>query len=147
MKSFISLIVILIAALLVSGMGGMFGEDVPARIPVPDQNFVATVVDQADVQTKLTQFSIDGYTVFFGRLGKGDLAVPFDKIERADFRLSNSVLEVQLQLKGGKKLLISADKAKECYGLTEYGNFKITLGNIKMLTIHSQIVDKGKQAQ
>ena len=141
-RRFASMILFVVCAGLALGMGGLTGEDVPTRIPTPEQNFVATVVDQADVRTRVTLLSIEGYTVFVGKMGKGQLAVPFAEVKRADFRMSGDALEALLHLKTGKDLVLSVDRRKECYGKTEFGNYRIALGDIKMLTIDSQITPK-----
>jgi len=143
-KRWVSVILLLLCALVVSGMSGFGGEEAPKRIPTPDQNFEVTVVDQADVRTKVTMFSIGGHTLFIGRKGKGQLAVPFSKAKRADFRLQDQDLEVIVELTGGENITLLADRHQECFGRTDFGNFKIKLGDVKTVTIHRQILPEAK---
>lgn len=138
-KRFVSLLFLIICALFVSGMSGLGGDDAPRRIPTPDENYAVTVLDQVDVLTKVTMFTIDGHSLFLGRKGKGRLAVPFGKIRRVDFRLKDGEFEALIQLKNGGKLSLTADRRYECFGRTKFGNFKITLGDIKTLTIDGPV--------
>lgn len=138
-KRLVSLFFLIICALFVSGMSGLGGDDVPRRIPTPDENYAVTILDQADILTKVTMFTINSHSLFLGRKGKGQLAVPFAKIRRVDFRLSDGGFEALLQLKNGGKLTLTADRHYECFGRTKFGNFKITLGDIKTLTIDGPV--------
>ncbi|MEW6267368.1 MAG: hypothetical protein AB1641_30210 [Thermodesulfobacteriota bacterium] len=138
---FTGLLVPMIAVgLAVMGMSGLGGSEGPTRIPTPDRNFGATIVDRADVHTQVTMFSIGGYTYFFGQRGKGQLAVPFELINRADFRVTPEGLEVVLNLKDGQNVILNASRKQDCFGRTSVGNFQITLENIKMIILGSQIV-------
>lgn len=138
MRRLVNMILVLACALFVSGMSGLT-DDVPRRIPTPEQNYSATVVDQADVHTKLTMFSIAGYTLFLGKKGKGQLAVPFNRIKRAELRIKDDILEAILLMKEGHSIILTADRRQECFGRTKFGNFKIKLGDIKMFTIDGLI--------
>lgn len=122
------------------GMTGFGGGDVPTRIPTPDKNFAVTLTDRADVRTEMTMFSIGGYTHFFGQKGKGQLAVPFELIKRADFRQIGDNFEVVIQLKDGQTTNLAAGKKQDCYGRTSLGNFQITLGDVKSIVFGHQIL-------
>ena len=131
---------LLIGVIIWLGMSGMGGDEGPRRIPTPDRNFAATIVDRADVRTQLTMFSINGYTYFFARQGEGHLAVPFQNIKRIDFSLSASSLTAVLTLVDGQKVSVSADKQQQCFGVTSIGNYSIKLADVKALTIDRQIL-------
>ncbi len=134
------LVLVLLAAPLLMGMSG-FGDSGPQRIPTPEKSFKAVVVDQADVRTDVSVFSIGGYTYFMGTKGKGQLAVPFERVQRADFRLNGDGLEIQLQLRDGESVTLTADRHADCFGKTKFGNFQIKLGDVKMLTIEAQSLE------
>ncbi|MBU2548402.1 MAG: hypothetical protein KKB20_08340 [Proteobacteria bacterium] len=126
-------------ALFLLGMSGMGTEDVTRRIPTPDMNYRVTVVDQADVRTQVTMFSINGYTVLLGRQGKGTLAVPFSQLKQADFRLKDQDLEVVLRLKDDHVVTLVAERKTDCFGKTKYGNYKIQLGDVRTLIIEGLV--------
>lgn len=143
-RRFLSLAVLLGCAFLVSGLSNL-GGDVPRWIPIPEKNFRATVVDVADVHTTLTMFSINGYTLFMGRKGKGWVTVPFAIIKRADLRLKGDILEAFLELSDGQRFRLTADRRQDCFGQTGFGNFKIKLGDVKKFTIDELIFPENKK--
>jgi hypothetical protein len=120
------------------GLSGMGGEG-PSRIPTPAHNFTAVVVDRADVRTTVNMFSIGGFTYFFGKIGKGQVAVPFQKVVRADFSLKPEGLVGLLSLKDGQKVAVMLNRRQNCFGRTSIGNFQIRLDDIKMLTLQGEI--------
>lgn len=132
------LVLVILGACLSMGMGDM-GEG-PRRIPTPTENFAATIVDRADVSTQVSMFSIDGFTFFIGERGKGKVAVPFAHIKQADFNLTDQGLQVLLSLHNGSTVTIKADRNKKCYGVSNIGNFQISLGDIKILMIGGEIL-------
>jgi hypothetical protein len=122
--------------MILSGMGGMSDDAGPKRIPDPDRPFEVTLVDRADVRTQMTNFSIEGLTYFFGNKGKGKMAIPFDKIGRADFSSGTDGLFVLLGLRDGQQVTLKADPYQKCYGLTGIGNFEIELGDVKAIVFN-----------
>lgn len=108
------------------------------KIPTPDKNFTVLVVDQADVRTKVTQFSIDGATYLTGAHGKGTFSIPLEKIKQIDFRLIDDVLEATAQLTDGLTIKLSPEYGQQCYGKTEFGTFVIKIGDIRQLIIIKQ---------
>ena len=133
------IVMVLLCAAMASGMGGLTGEGGPTRIPIPEKNFSVTIIDMADVHTTVTMFSIGGYVHFMGNKGKGQLAVPFTKVKRADIRHLPKGLEVVLTLKDGQQVALSGSRGQECYGSADIGNFKITMGDIKSIVFGREI--------
>lgn len=128
-----SLPLLVIAWLCLTGMSGISGSQGPTRIPTPDKNYVVTVIDRADVHTRLDDFSVNGYTYFLGEIGKGKVAIPFDKVKRADFRSVPKGVEIVVSLKSGDKVTLAADRSQPCYGRSKVGNYEIAMGDIKVI--------------
>ena len=122
---------ILFLSFILMGMGG--NNEGPKKIPTPEQNFSASIIDRAEVKTNVSMFSIDGFIYFFGQKGKGRMAVPFNKIKRADFRENGNVLEVLLSLKDGQELSLAVNRDQQCFGKTDIGNFQVGLGDVKLI--------------
>ncbi|MFH1134860.1 MAG: hypothetical protein V1816_02110 [Pseudomonadota bacterium] len=122
--------VLLLAAVLM-GMGGKNAG--PQKIPSPEQNYSVAIIDRAEVRTEASMFSIDGYVYFFGRKGKGQLAVPFNKIKTADFRQTPDGLEVKLVFRDGRETILAVDRDRQCYGKTGIGNIQVGLDDVKMI--------------
>lgn len=139
LRRLVALVVLLAVAAVLSGMSSL-EEGVPHRIPEPTQNFAGVVVDQSDVRTRLTMLSINGFTYLLGKKGQGNLAVPFESLTRVDFRLKETDLEAVAHFKDGRTITLRADRHQDCYGRTEFGNFRIKLGDVKTLIFEGRLV-------
>jgi hypothetical protein len=135
-----SLPLLLIVWLCLTGMSGMGGSEGPTRIPTPDRNYVVTVVDRADMHTRLDNFTVSGYTHFMGEMGKGKVAIPFEKIKRVDFRQVQNKLEVVVSLRNGDKVTLTAEQKQPCFGRSKVGNYEIAMGDIKMIIFEGPAV-------
>ena len=122
-------ILILSGALM--GMGGK--NEGPKKIPIPEQNYSAAIIDRAEVKTEVSMFSIDGFVFFFGQKGKGRMAVPFNKIKKADLRQTGDGLAALLTLKDGQELTLVVNRDQQCFGKTNIGNFQVGLGDVKLI--------------
>lgn len=138
-KKILAPILLILCFFMLTGMSGLGGAEGPTRIPTPEKNFSVTIIDMADVHTKATMFTIGGYTHFFGRKGKGQLAVPFEKIKRVDFSMKPNGLKVLIRLRDGNSVMLSASKSQECFGKTPLGNFKIVMEDIKTIKFGERI--------
>ena len=87
--------------------------------------------------------SIAGYTHFFGQHGKGQVAVPFNKIKRVEFSGTGTDFSAAIILDDGSTMQTGANKDMELFGHTSYGNFKILLGDVKTIIIERQILSAG----
>jgi len=135
-------LVILICFLTV-GMGNM-GERGVIDIPEPEKDYVATLVDQADVSMDLEKFSFEGQTYFIGKLGRAEISIDFDKIDSVLFILQDDHVKVKVNLKDGKALEILVDKGKNCYGISSFGNVRIEVQDIKKVAVHGLKLEIGK---
>lgn len=55
---------------------GFGGGDAPTRIPVPAEDFSATVEDLSGTTVEVTDLTFDGEVHVAGRMGEGTVAVP-----------------------------------------------------------------------
>ena len=127
---------ILVVLPLLLGMGSIFGENSPGKIPVPEKNFTATFIDQMDVIAECTEVSIEGETFLEGNKGKGVYTIPFDKIKNVIFCLKEGKLSGFAKLNNGNTIELVLEKNNTAYGRTKYGTFQITLSNLKKMIIH-----------
>ncbi|MBW1708996.1 MAG: hypothetical protein JRG97_03930 [Deltaproteobacteria bacterium] len=136
-KKLYGLICFLAIFLTVSGMSSIEGDS-PEGVPVPAKKFSAIIVDQADVRSEVDSFSIDGFTFISGNRGKGTFSIAFDKLESIDFRFLDERLEALINLKEGRTIALEVDKNLDCYGRTDFGTYRIKLGDIKRLVIETR---------
>jgi hypothetical protein len=131
-------LLLLLAAPLLMAMG-MGGSEGPTRIPEPEQNYRAHVIDMEGVSVDLTNFSIDGQVFVLGNLGDGSLAVPFDKVKSIDLVKKGEAMKAHLTLHKEKPVDLSMKATLNAYGKTEYGNFRIALGQVKSIQLLGRV--------
>ena len=78
-NSILNASMIIMIAFFTIGMGTL-GEKEPTKIPEPDDNFSAKVVDQCDISSEMTLFNLEGQTFISGKYGGATVSIPFDNI-------------------------------------------------------------------
>ena len=115
--------------IMLTGMGKGPGPDVP----VPEIDFKATVRDDQDITTKVSNTSWEGNIFFIGTRGKGTVTVSFEKIKKiaSTGTGSNNKSDFQMTMKNGDVVAISLENDQTFLGTTNYGTFRILAKNIK----------------
>jgi hypothetical protein len=126
--------VILMLAFFALGMG-TFGEKEPSKIPEPDDDFSATVIDQGDLSSEITLFSLDGQTFISGRYGGATVSIPFGNIQEMDFYAKGSDLFATVVMRKRPQVELKMDKDVIFYGQLPYGLFSIKIGEVKKIII------------
>jgi hypothetical protein len=137
MKARIGLVLIMVAAFFLLGMGKMGQSDKPGEIPMPDQEVTAVIADKEGVTLNLTQFSINGKTYLQGRLGAGVVAIPFSRIRVMTPSAESKETSVRIDLTDGSHLNLVLEKGLTAYGKFKAGTYQILLDNLKRIEIQS----------
>ena len=145
MKRFYIGIILMVAIPLIMGMGTGSGN-MSSKIPTPDKNYSATIIDSQGVTTKVTQISFDGRTYLAGARGNTTVIIPFDKITSVRIGKEEPEKKVSavISLKAGGTLNITVDGKLPCYGSADFGNVQIEFKDIKKVEIDG-VVEKVKQ--
>ncbi|MFQ5735713.1 MAG: hypothetical protein ACE5GY_02495 [Thermodesulfobacteriota bacterium] len=124
---------VLFWALLV-GMGKPPGPEVP----VPDINFTATVRDDQDITTKVSNTSWGGNIYFTGLRGKGTVTISFEKVKKvtAVGTGKGNRSDFQITLKNGDVVAVSFDNEDTFLGTTNFGTYRILAKNLKEIIFH-----------
>ncbi len=138
MKRFLALALIIGASFFLMAMGEMGGTPATPKIPSPEKNFAASVVDRQDVQTSLIQFSHDGKIHLAGKMGSAMVTIPFEKISQIRFSLSSHGNDpsATVWLKDQKQIQIQLERRSKFYGQADFGTFQIEAKDLK--SIHFQ---------
>ncbi|MBN2515054.1 MAG: hypothetical protein JXC33_03370 [Deltaproteobacteria bacterium] len=115
------------------GMGSIFGEDSPDKIPVPELKYTAMFIDQMDVITECTEVSIQGKTYLEGKKGEGLYTIPFENIKSILFMLKKGELTGIVKLRDGSKTTLILMIDHKAYGKAHVGTFQIKLINLKKM--------------
>lgn len=122
-------VVLLMCLPLLLAMGFGQGSD-PTRIPEPKQDARVSLVDQVGNRVELTSFSLGGQSFLVGQLGKGKLAIPFEKIKSLEVNNLGGKLEGQVSLIDGTTVKLNLEPKLAATGRTVYGNYAVTLGEV-----------------
>ncbi|PLY02898.1 MAG: hypothetical protein C0624_07530 [Desulfuromonas sp.] len=125
MRRFALTWLVLLAALLLCGMGGLGGEP-EGTLPDTEHDFSVSVIDRSGVETALSRFSMDGSTFFHGQLGAASVTIAFEDVRSASFKsLANDRIKVVLELKEGRDLTLLIRRRSGFAGQMEVGVFHI----------------------
>ncbi|MEW6615209.1 MAG: hypothetical protein AB1401_07080 [Thermodesulfobacteriota bacterium] len=130
MKKGLYVIAFLTGFLLLTGMGGLGGTPVN-KIPTPERDFSATLIDKQDVVTKCKQVSREGDVFFLGKKGRGTVTIPFEKIKITEFESRKGVVTAVIKLIDGQTIEIEMDKSQRFYGMANFGTFEIEVSDLK----------------
>jgi hypothetical protein len=144
MKQISVLGLIVVAALLLLGMGQMESTGKPGEIPNPDQEVTAIIMDNEGLTLTLTQFSINGKTYLQGRLGAGRAAIPFSRVRAITLSPEAKDISVKLELTDHTQMNLLLDKGLTAYGKIKAGTYQVLLDRLKRIEIQS-ISERKKQ--
>ena len=117
---------------------GLFGGGPPSRIPVPARDFAATIEDRTGASLRVTRFSWEGEVFVFGDYGAAQVTVPFETVAEVIVTADAGDAEkrdVRVVTREGKALELVADDDLRCWGRTEFGNYRIELGDVRRIAI------------
>jgi hypothetical protein len=133
MKKMLAPVAILFSLFFLMGMGGFGGAPVE-KVPTPDKDFHARIVDRDSVQTSLAQFSHEGKTFLSGKRGEGLVAIPFDKISQVQFRAEGNSAVAKVSLREQHSVEIMVEKQSKFFGRAEFGTFQIEAKDLRSIS-------------
>ena len=147
MKSRFCLVIVIVAAFFLMGMGKMDQPEKSGEIPVPDKEVSAVISDNEGLTLNLTQFSINGKTFLQGKLGAGLVAVPFSQIRVMTLSPEPKGIAVILELNDRSQMNLHLEKGLTAYGKIKAGTYQILLDKLKKIEIQGiteRIREKGR---
>lgn len=135
MKKYFAPVVLFSSLLFLMGMGGLGGPGPVEKVPVPEKNFNARVLDRQGVQTSLSQVSFEGKVFLVGKRGDATVTIPFEKISQVEIKgqEGNEVLVV-VALQKQEKIEVKIDKSSKFYGKADFGTFQIESKDLKSIS-------------
>lgn len=131
-------LVLVLAAVWLMGLGGGTGSGGP-QIPIPEQNFTATVSDTSGNTLQAKRFTWEGKVYFRAQYGNATVTLPFDKIQSvrvmpAEKSTNPELIHASVTLRSGETVDVTIERASKCYGETKFGNYEIFLKDIATIT-------------
>ncbi len=110
-------------------------DEAPTRIPEPKVNYLVTLTDQGGTTVQLSHFSIEGMGFVSGGMGRGEMAVPLDKVKSVEIRRIEGELKATLMLVDGKEVSVAVKGNLKATGKTDFGNYRIPLDEVSSIQI------------
>jgi len=137
MKKYLAPVIIFSSLLFLMGMGELGGAPSGDKIPAPEKNFTALVVDREKIQTSLTRFSHEGNTFLSGKRGSATVTVPFEKISQVQFQpQEGKEVLAEVSFREGKSIELKMEKRSKFYGKAEFGTFQVEIKDLKSVRFH-----------
>lgn len=117
------------------GMGELGGGPAPLdKIPAPEKNFSAALLDREGVQTTLQSFSFEGKIYISAKHGSAAIAIPFDKISEIQFQgPEGSEIGARVLLRDQKTVQIKVERRSKFYGKTDFGTYQVEAKDLKSI--------------
>jgi len=135
MKKFIAPAILWASFLFLLGMGELGGGSATIdKIPAPEKNFSAAVLDREGVQTRLQGFSFEGKIFLAGKHGSAAVTVPFEKIAEIQFQgQDGSELGARVILRDQKIFQMKVEKRSKFFGRTDFGTYQVEAKDLKSI--------------
>ncbi|PKN13472.1 MAG: hypothetical protein CVU69_02020 [Deltaproteobacteria bacterium HGW-Deltaproteobacteria-4] len=136
MHPFKSLLLLLISAIFLTGMGNLGGAPV-GTVPKVEEEIKAKVTDQSGIVTTLQQFSLDGQTVIEGERGNASVTIQLRDIDSLTLRTADEKDKIiaTIKLKDGLEVQLHLRKRLIFNGSTGYGAFVIRAVDVNSIDI------------
>jgi hypothetical protein len=128
----ISVLWILPAVFIAALLTGM-AQGPGSNVPTPEIDFKATVRDDQEIETKVSNASWDGRIFFSGMRGKGTVTISFENVRKVSSvgTFSGHKKDFRITLKNGDVVAVSFDDDAVFAGITNFGTYRIMSKNIK----------------
>jgi hypothetical protein len=135
MMSRLGIVVLVIAAFFLLGMGNLDQKEKPGEIPVPDKEVSAIITDNEGLTLNLSQFSINGQAYLSGKLGAGRVALPLGQIRGISLSIEPKGLAAKVELTDQSKMNLLLEKGAVVSGRIKAGTYQVALDLLKKIEI------------
>lgn len=117
---------------VISGMGGIGGNDEENKLPKIPENFMVTITDTDGYTARLSQVSIADGLFFSGSIGKGKHVINFSEIKKVNInQIDEKSVEANISFNDGTSVSLITNGKSKLKGKSKYGVFIITLKDVK----------------
>jgi len=122
---------LVIAFFIITGMGGLGGED-ETKLPKTPENFMISLLDTEGYSAKLSHVSISEGLYLSGNIGKGKHIINFNEIKKIVINpINDKEIQAKVYFKDGTETVISTNGKYKLKGRSKYGIFIIELKDVK----------------
>jgi hypothetical protein len=130
----VNLLLLLSAA---PALAGLFGNDAPARIPVPAREFRLRVEDSGGTVLEVGQGTFDGEVFVYGTVGLAQVTVPFERLARLEVLPGpdEDHALARVSTREGEVVTLTVESDTPVWGRATFGNYRIEIGQVRSLTV------------
>jgi hypothetical protein len=128
-------VLVIIAAFFLLGMGKLDQTEKPGEIPVPDKEVSAMITDTEGLTLNLSQFSINGQAYLSGKLGAGRVALPLGQVRVISLSVEPKGLAAKVELTDQSKMNLLLEKGATVSGRLKAGTYQVSLDHLKKIEI------------
>ncbi|MBA4394092.1 MAG: hypothetical protein C0407_11110 [Desulfobacca sp.] len=143
MWSRMGIVVLVIAAFFLMGMGKLDQTEKPGEIPVPDKEVSVSITDNEGLTLNLNQFSINGQILLAGKLGAGRVTMPLSQIRVISLSNGAKGIFAKIELTDHSQMNLLLEKGAMIFGKIKVGTYQVSLDHLKKIEILG-ISDKKK---
>jgi len=119
---------------LLLGLGTSGGRTVTN----PPVDFKATLTDRDGMQVDVSQLNVGGDVQLEGDMGRGNLRIPFDNIERVAFSADGpDYSRAEVQLRNNESVTLRVRNSLVLYGQTAAGMYQIRARDLQSIQFRS----------
>jgi hypothetical protein len=135
MWSRLGIVMMVIAAFFLLGMGKLDQPEKPGEIPVPDKEVSASITDNDGVTLNLSQFSINGQTSLTGKLGAGRVTMSLSQIKVIFLSNGPKGLTAKVELIDQGQMTLFLEKGAMVSGRIKVGTYQVSLDQLKKIVV------------
>lgn len=129
------LLFILLTFFIITGMGGLGGNDEENKLPKTPENFVITLTDTEGYTAKLSQVSIADGLYLSGNIGRGKHIINFSEIKKVQInQIDEKNVEAKISFADGTSVNLITNGKNKLKGKSKYGVFVIALKDVKEIS-------------
>ncbi len=132
-KRWVSAALMVSVIVLLTAMGGKGGGF--EKAPRVDKNFMVVVIDASGNKIEGEKFSWEGRIHFAGYMGLAQVNLPFERVKELIVgEKKDRKVKVTARLTDGTETVLDIDSDARVYGEAGFGNFMLTMDEIKSIS-------------
>jgi hypothetical protein len=135
MWSRLGIVVMVIAAFFLLGMGKLEQTEKPGEIPLPEKEVSAMITDNEGLTLNLSQFSINGQINLTGKLGAGRVNIPLSQIRVISLTNGSKGLVAKVELTDHSQMNLLLEKGAMISGRIKVGTYQVSMDQLKKIEV------------
>jgi hypothetical protein len=129
------IILLVISAFFLMGMGKLDQAEKPGEIPMPDKEVSASIIDNEGLSLTLSQFSLNGQALLTGKMGAGRVTLSLNQVRVISLSNGSKGVAAKVDLTDQSQLNLILDKGVLVSGKIKAGTYQVFIDQLKKIEI------------